>query len=106
LKDNRLTPAGFDKNAVPQDVEVAGLAVPDDNFNLGQDLIQYHIPVTGWAAPYNVVVELLYQPFGYGHLQDLFTHSDEIDQVDQFRTIYENTSLRFETLGADFATVN
>ena len=104
LKDNRLTPQGFDKNAVPEDIAVAGLATGDENFNLGQDLIQYHIPVGESVGPFNVVVELLYQPFGFGHLQDLFTHSDEIDQVDQFRTIYENTTLRFETLAADFAT--
>ncbi len=106
LKDNRLTPVGFDKNAVPDDVAVAGLATGDENFNQGTDLLQYHIPVNGGVAPYNVVVELLYQPFGYGHLQDLFTRSDEIDQVDQFRTIYENTTLRFETLASDFATTN
>lgn len=106
LKDNRLTPSGFDKNAVPVDIAVAGLAVGDENFNNGVDVLQYQIPVTGAPAPYNVVVELLYQPFGYGHLQDLFTQSDEIDQVDQFRTIYENTTLRYETLAADFATAN
>ena len=106
LKDNRLTPAGFDKNAVPNDVAVAGLATGDENFNQGTDLLQYHIPINGGVAPFNVVVELLYQPFGFGHLQDLFTLSDEIDQVDQFRTIYENTALRFETLASDFATTN
>ena len=106
LKDNRLTPAGFDKNAVPDDIAVAGQAVGDDNFNNGQDILQYQIPAGGAGAPYNVVVQLLYQPFGYGHLQDLFTLSEELDQVDQFRTIYENTTLRAETLALDFATAN
>jgi len=106
LKDNRLTPAGFDKNAVPDDIAVAGQAVVDNNFNNGQDILQYQIPAVGAGAPYNIVVELLYQPFGYGHLQDLFTLSEEIDQVDQFRTIYENTTLRAETLALDFATAN
>lgn len=107
LKDNRLTPAGFDKNAVPEDIEVVGLATLDENFNSGEDLLQYQIPTGGAAAgPYNVVVELMYQPFGYGHLQELFSLSESIDQVDQFRTIYENTTLRAEQLGVDFATVN
>jgi len=57
-------------------------------------------------ATYNVVVELMYQPFGYGHLQELFSLSSSIDQVDQFRTIYENTTLRAETLDVEFVTVN
>ena len=106
LKDNRLTPVGFDKNAVPEDIQVAGLATGDDNFNLGADLLQYQIPIPDPGATYNVVVELMYQPFGYGHLQELFSFSSSIDQVDQFRTIYENTSLRAETLDVDFVTVN
>lgn len=106
LKDNRLTPVGFDKNAVPDDIAVAGLATGDDNFNLGSDLLQYQIPVSDPDATYNVVVELMYQPFGFGHLQELFSLSSSIDQVDQFRTIYENTTLRAETLDVDFVTVN
>lgn len=105
LKDNRLTPQGFDKTAVPQDVQVAGLAVNDVNFNLGKDVLQYIVPVAERTPPFNVVVELMYQPFGYGHLQDIFKESEKIDQVDQFRTIYENTTLRAETIGADFAIV-
>ena len=106
LKDNRLTPAGFDKNAVPADIEVVGLATGDDNFNNGVDVLQYQIPTSGVAGPLNVVVELMYQPFGFGHLQELFSLSESIDQVDQFRTIYENTTLRAEQLGVAFATVD
>jgi len=42
LKDNRLTPAGFDKNVVPEDIQVAGLAIGDDNFNLYRSYFRYH----------------------------------------------------------------
>jgi len=66
LKDNRLTPAGFDKN--------------------GQDTVTYEIAVNN-RPPYSVLVELRYQPLAFGSLMSLFAESDEIDQVDMFRTI-------------------
>ena len=44
LKDNRLTPQGFDKLAVPSDVAVRGMAFNDVDFNQGSDEITYRIP--------------------------------------------------------------
>ncbi len=97
LKDNRLTPAGFDKNSVPEDVAVTGLAATDSDFNNGQDTVTYEIDVTG-KAPYSALVELRYQPLAFGSLMSLFAESEEIDQVDMFRTIYDSTTLRDEVI--------
>ena len=44
LKDNRLTPKGFNKFTVPSDVAVRGLAMDDDDFNQGSDEVTYRIP--------------------------------------------------------------
>ena len=44
-KDNRLTPKGFDKYSVPEDVAVKGAALDDADFNLGSDEVTYRIPV-------------------------------------------------------------
>ncbi|MBX2836261.1 MAG: hypothetical protein KTR35_05365 [Gammaproteobacteria bacterium] len=97
LKDNRLTPAGFDKNTVPEDVAVKGLAATDSDFNNGQDTVTYEIAVTG-KPPYSALVELRYQPLAFGSLMSLFAESDEVDQVDMFRTIYDSTTLRDEVI--------
>jgi len=104
LKDNRLTPAGFDKNTVPDDVAVTGLAATDSNFNNGQDTVTYEIAVSG-KAPYSTLVELRYQPLAFGSLMSLFAESDEIDQVDMFRTIYDSTTLRDEVIATATAQI-
>ncbi len=104
LKDNRLTPAGFNKASVPDDVAVHGAALNDANFDSGKDTVTYVIP-TPSAGPYNVLVELRYQPLSYGSLQALFAESGRIDQVDMFRTIYDATSLRDEIIATSVLTV-
>ncbi len=88
LKDNRLTPLGFDKANVPSDIAVVGGALGDNDFNQGVDNVTYQIATTG-EAPFNVLVELRYQPLSFGDVSDLFTSSEEIDQVDMFRTMYD-----------------
>lgn len=104
LKDNRLTPAGFNKNNVPAEVAVAGQAMTDSDFNSGSDTVTYKVAVDG-TGPFNVLVELRYQPIAYGHLADLFKESDKIDQVDMFRTMYDSISLRDEIIATTTATV-
>lgn len=101
LKDNRLTPSGFDKQAVsadttlPDSFGVFGAAVEDTDFNNGTDTVSYQVTVPE-SGVYTVSASLRYQPFSYGHLTRLWTQSDRVDQVDMFRTIYESTSLRDE----------
>ena len=105
LKDNRLTPAGFVKRQVPDDVAVWGRAATQDaDFNSGEDTVTYQVPVNG-NAPYNVLVELIYQPLSFGHLQALFQKSDTIDAIDQFRTLYNALDFTTETITGVVATV-
>ncbi len=103
LKDNRLLPAGYDKmavqadNTLPETFGVFGAALEDDDFIGGSDTVSYEVSVDGTGS-YTVLVELRYQPFSFGHLMELFTRSDKVEQIDMFRTIYDRTTLRAETI--------
>jgi len=67
-----LLPSGFDKLAVPPDVQVMGAAATDDDFVGGADQISYR--VSGLAqGPHRVSAELVYQPLAYGSALDLFS---------------------------------
>ncbi|MFK7892022.1 MAG: hypothetical protein AB8B63_14500 [Granulosicoccus sp.] len=110
LKDNRLTPSGFDKVAVtndstlPASFGIFGAAMDDVNFDSGQDVVSYQVPVPE-VALYTVSVSLRYQPLNFGHLQYLWTQGDRVDQVDMFRTIYNATELRDEFIDTDIQIV-
>jgi hypothetical protein len=103
LKDNRLTPKGFDKLAVPSDVAVRGLAMNDDDFNQGSDEITYRIPVTV-AGDLNISVSLNYQTIAYGFLQDLY-RDNHLEQVQTFKTLYDAQSLKHEQIASVQTTV-
>ena len=105
LKDNRLTPAGFDKNNVSADVAVMGLAKDDANFNLGSDTTKYLARLNGGQAPYDISVVFRYQPISKGHLDELFLQSDKIPSVDHFRTMYERTPFKDEVMAFGQATI-
>jgi len=105
LKDNRLTPSGFFKKsvtgspAVPESFGVFGGAMEDDDFDDGADTVAYRVAVPA-AGSYTVSAELRYQPISYGHLNELFRESDRLDEVDRFRTIWEGTTLKAESLAS------
>ena len=109
LKDNRLLPNGLDKDAVANSDEFAdsfgtfGNALADNNFNGGGDTVSYalSLPDTLPGDVFTVRAELRYQPLNFGVLQKLFTQGNRVDQVDMFRTIYENTELRDEFIDTD-----
>jgi hypothetical protein len=96
LKDNRLTPAGFDKNRVPLDVAVRGAALDDENFNTGFDEITYRFDNRG-SGDLKVEVSLNYQSITHGALVDLYK-DEETPEVHAFRTMYDPQSLKFETM--------
>ena len=98
LKDNRLTPVGFDKNIVSSDVAVTGEALLDNNFNAGLDIFEYKVPVS-ISGTYNISVNLIYQPLAFGHLEYLFKDTD-VREVDEFKTIYDSTTLLSETISS------
>jgi hypothetical protein len=103
LKDNRLTPQGFNKLSVPSDVAVRGLAFNDDNFNQGSDEITYRFPVAV-SGELTVSVSLNYQTIAYGFLQDLYQDS-QLVQVQTFKTMYDAQSLKHEQIASAQTTV-
>jgi hypothetical protein len=103
LKDNRLTPKGFDKLAVPDDVAVRGLAFGDANFNQGSDEITYRIPVTA-TGELSISVSLNYQTIAYGFLQDLY-RDDQLVQVQTFKALYDAQTLKHEQIASAQKTV-
>ena len=71
LKDNRLTPRGFDKRAVPDDVAVHGHALEDRDFGSGEDLVRSSIDVAGANGPFTIEAELWYQPIAFRWAENL-----------------------------------
>ncbi len=65
LKDNRLLPDGFSKDTANQDIAVYGNALDDQDFEGGQDHIQYLVDISNSTGPFTVTAELLYQSIGY-----------------------------------------
>jgi hypothetical protein len=65
LKDNRLLPRGFDKVTADRDIGVYGAAAQDPDFTGDGDRVRYAVDVPAGAGPFQVDVELLYQPIGF-----------------------------------------
>jgi hypothetical protein len=65
LKDNRLLPAGFEKQTAEKDIAVTGDAADDPNFTDAGDLIRYSVSLGDAPGPFHVDVELWYQPIGF-----------------------------------------
>ena len=98
VKDNRIPPAGFDKNAVSDDIRVVGDAMNDANFNSGSDIITYKVHVDSGASV-SFSAELKYQALAYGFMQDLFR--DNLNpEVAMFENLFNNARVRTETIAA------
>lgn len=70
IKDNRLLPAGFDKNNAPREIAVHGEAAQDPDFTAGGDTIHYRIAlVPSPAYPLTVEASLYYQSIGFRWMQ-------------------------------------
>jgi hypothetical protein len=65
LKDNRLLPAGFQKQNAEKDIAVTGDAADDPNFTDAGNLIRYSVSLADAPGPFHVEVELWYQPIGF-----------------------------------------
>ncbi|MCK4586081.1 MAG: hypothetical protein KAU29_01990 [Gammaproteobacteria bacterium] len=105
LKDNRLPPAGFDKNVVVDDVRVSGEAMADNNFNSGSDLVTYRINIG--SASINTIhytAELKYQSLAYGFVKDLFLDNTN-PEVAKFETLYDDATIRSETISVISGTL-
>lgn len=70
VKDNRLLPAGFERQKATADVAVHGVG-DDADFQGGADRVRYDIDVGATAGPLSVSVEMLFQPIGYRWARNL-----------------------------------
>jgi hypothetical protein len=71
LKDNRLLPKGFEKATAGPDIAVAGPAAQDDDFVGGSDRLRYAIDVAERDGPFEIRIELRYQPIAFRWAQNL-----------------------------------
>lgn len=86
IKDNRLLPAGFNKNKADSDIGVYGLAAGDANFKGGSDQIVYDVDVSGTTGKLTVTLELLFQTLSYAFVADL--ENTPTDLVQSFMGLY------------------
>jgi hypothetical protein len=77
IKDNRLLPEGFDKSTADWTVAVSGEAEGDEDFVGGGDRVRYSVFVDDEPGPYQVEVELWYQPIGYRWARNLGEYDSE-----------------------------
>ncbi len=71
LKDNRLVPRGFDKRTADKEVAVVGGALEDSDFSGGGDRTRYSVALGDAQGPFQIEVELWYQPVGYRWAENL-----------------------------------
>jgi len=88
LKDNRLLPAGFDKQTAEKDVAVIGDAAEDPTFRAGEDTMRYSIPLGSAQGPYHVEAELWYQSIGFRWAHNLNTYATA-DEPRRFLSYYD-----------------
>lgn len=65
LKDNRLLPAGFNKQNADGDIAVVGDAAEDPNFTDAGDSVHYSVALNDAQGPFQIEAELWYQPIGF-----------------------------------------
>lgn len=65
LKDNRLLPSGFKKEGAEHDIAVVGDAADDPNFTDGGSRVEYAAALGDAKGPFQIEVELYFQPIGF-----------------------------------------
>jgi len=95
VKDNRILPAGFDKQTAPSDIRVHGNAMEDANFTAGADQIRYQISGLSEVS-YQIEASLIYQPLARGFANDLF--QDNSDEVQNFEMMFSKSPHKSTTM--------
>jgi len=90
IKDNRLLPKGFNKNAVDSDIAPKGTAMTDANFADGGDKIRYSIPVGNAQGPFQVEVEFWFQPISFRWANNLKSY--KAMETERFTGYYDTMS--------------
>ncbi len=103
-KDNRLLPAGMDKNVVPDTIRPRGSAFTDDDFTGGSDRIHYQISGLP-SGSYTIEIRVNLQTVAYSYLQDLFRDEEE-PRVALFREMDDTARIRFETVASASGSID
>ena len=94
LKDNRLLPPGYERDAPYEDLAPRGRAVEDEDFNLGEDVVELIAPLGEAEGPFFLRVELLFQPVSYRWLEDMaLSGSDVVQQLTWAFSEVDNTPI-------------
>jgi hypothetical protein len=89
LKDNRVLPSGFDKAGAQEDIRVRGAAASDVNFTAEGHRIRYSVALGSATGPFDVQVELWYQPIGYRWANNLKPY-DHAPEPRRFNAYYDS----------------
>jgi hypothetical protein len=90
LKDNRILPAGFDKNTASPDIAVHGEAAADPEFIAGSATTNYAIHIGEAAGSLHVAAELVYQPVGFRWAHNLAPY--QADEPQRFVHYYDQAA--------------
>ncbi|MGB7219794.1 MAG: hypothetical protein WBD07_13430 [Vicinamibacterales bacterium] len=90
LKDNRLLPRGFDKATAVPDIAVVGPASQDADFSGDGDRIRYLVGAAAGAGPFQIDVELRFQPIAFRWAENLKSYASPEPQ--RFVGYYESMS--------------
>src|SRR5262249_35016859 len=88
LKDSRLLPRGFEKQAAEPDIAVHGEAAADPDFAGATDRVGYAVALGAGQGPFTVDAELLYQPIGYRWATNLKAYT-RAAEPQRFTTYYD-----------------
>lgn len=87
LKDNRILPAGFNKQSASPDIAVHGEAASDPAFIGGSATTRYDISTTTASGHFQIMAELLYQPVGFRWAHNLASY--QAAEPKRFVTYYD-----------------
>lgn len=90
LKDNRILPAGFNRQTAPADIAVRGEAAADPDFAAGSATTHYDVDAKGAAGPFHVTAELIYQPIGFRWAHNLAPY--KADEPQHFVQYYDKAA--------------
>ena len=90
VKDNRLLPHGFNKATATPDIAVHGEAETDADFTGRGDTIRYSVPAGSAQGPFQVDVEVWYQPIAYRWAMNLRTY--DAPEPKRFVGYYESAA--------------
>ena len=104
-KDNRLLPAGFDKNTATDTVKPDAASLSDSNFIAASDEVNYKF-TPGGTAPYKVTVELNYQTTAYQYTQDLLKDAGKHEFIDIYKQVLSTSKIPKETIATATSDIN